>query len=305
MSQVDAAPVDEFALLRAEAADLGIAPIGEVTRAEIAVPGGSVSALHWADRGDGGRAPALTALHGGGLNAHTWTATLLHLGVPAIAIDLPGHGESTWRADFDYRPERNAEAVAAVLDALAPGVRQTVVGQSLGGVTAIALAATRPDLVERLVIVDVSPGLRAEDASPVLEFISALPSFPSREALVDVAAAAGLGGDRRALERGVALNTRVRSDGTVVFKHHLAAPPDGARLDLDFSRLWAPLEAGGVPVLLVRGRTGFLSPEAVAEFARRVPRASIVEIDAGHNVQEQQPAALAAAIDEFIGATAG
>ncbi len=33
-------------------------------------------------------------LHGGGQNAHTWDTVILGLGVPALAIDLPGHGRS-------------------------------------------------------------------------------------------------------------------------------------------------------------------------------------------------------------------
>ena len=59
-------------------------------------------------------------LHGGGQNAHTWDTVALALGRPLIAIDLPGHGHSARRADRDYGPWRNAEAVAVVLDQAAP-----------------------------------------------------------------------------------------------------------------------------------------------------------------------------------------
>ena len=99
-------------------------------------------------------------LHGGGQNAHTWDTVALALGRPLIAVDLPGHGHSDRRADRDYGPWRNAEAVASVLDQVHrrwPGRGLVVVGMSLGGVTAIRLAAVRPDLVRRLVIVDVTP----------------------------------------------------------------------------------------------------------------------------------------------------
>jgi pimeloyl-ACP methyl ester carboxylesterase len=287
--------VDEFAFLAEEAAEVGAAgSLPLVRRVGVATPAGEVSALHW------GESPELVLLHGGGLNAHTWDGTLLALGRPALAVDLPGHGDSAWREDFDYAPRPNARAVAAVLDAFAPGTRQTVVGQSLGGLTGIALVESRPDLVERLVLVDVSPGLRPEDAAQVRDFLAGPLVFGSAEEIVEMALAAGIGSSRQALARGVALNTRVRADGAVVFKHHLASPPAGGRLDVDFQDLWPALEKSTVPILLVRGTTGFLTPRTVAEFASRVPRATIVEIEAGHNVQEQQPAALAAVLATFL-----
>ena len=256
---------------------------------------GDVSLLAW------GGNPEVTLLHGAGLNGHTWDDTLVALESPALALDLPGHGESAWREDFDYRPQTNATAVAAVIDELGGGQPQIVVGQSLGGLTAIALAGARPELVRALVIVDVSPGLRPGDASQVSDFLAGPQVFASRDEIVEKALAAGIGSDRSALERGVELNTRLQDDGTVVFKHHFAYPPEGvAALALDFSALWPALENAGVPVLLVHGTHGFLSPEVVAEFAERVPHAVLVEVDSGHNVQEQQPVALAEAISTFV-----
>ncbi len=288
---------DEFAYLAEEAREVG-APLSlpRVKRTGASTSGGTVSAIVWGD------APAVTLLHGAGLNAHTWDSTLLALGVSAIAVDLPGHGDSEWRDDFDYGPRTNATAVAAVLDQLAPGKPQTIVGQSLGGLTAIALTEARPDLVDALVLVDVSPGLRPGDATQVRDFLAGPQVFASREDIVEKALAAGIGSSRTALERGVVLNTRIRDDGAVVFKHHLANPPAGATaLPSEFGDLWAGVTHSDVPVLLVRGSHGFLSSEVVDEFRAKVPRASVIEIDAGHNVQEQRPAELAATIAELLG----
>ena len=93
-------------------------------------------------------------LHGGEQNAHTWDLVVTALGRPAIAIDLPGHGHSSWREDRDYGPVTNALAVARVISELAPSAAG-VIGMSLGGLTLIRLAADRPELVHRDVIVDV------------------------------------------------------------------------------------------------------------------------------------------------------
>ena len=117
-----------------------------------------MSALAWGDA-----QPELVLLHGGGQNAHTWDTLALALGRPLLAVDLPGHGHSGRRRDRDYGPWRNAEAVAAVVGQAAPAAR-AVVGMSLGGATVIRLAATRPDLVRRAVIVTSRPAAASAPA---------------------------------------------------------------------------------------------------------------------------------------------
>ena len=68
--------------------------------------------------------------------------------------DPDGHGESSW----DGRPftvQDMADDAAAVIEATAPGP-VGVIGLSMGGSTALVLAARRPDLVSRVVIADAS-----------------------------------------------------------------------------------------------------------------------------------------------------
>lgn len=67
-------------------------------------------------------------------------------------VDLPDHGRSAWTEHIDYVDM--AAQVAAVLEADGPA---TVVGHSMGGKVAMVLALTRPDLVEGLVVADMSP----------------------------------------------------------------------------------------------------------------------------------------------------
>ncbi|GAA3300122.1 alpha/beta hydrolase [Dactylosporangium vinaceum] len=287
---------NEFALLAATARDVcytGLLP--RVRRTDTGTIGGRVSALIWGDR------PEVTFLHGAALNAHTWDSTLLLLARPALALDLPGHGDSEWRADFDYAPRTVAPAVAAAVEALTDRP-QVLVGQSLGGLVALAVAQLRPDLVAGLVLVDVSPGQRAEDAQQVRSFLAGPLIFESRAQVAELAVAAGIAGPGPALDRGVLFNTRVRPDGKVIFKHHFGSPPPDAAglLRAEFTDLWPVLEAATVPVLLIRAVHGYLPPDVVAEFAARVPKARIEELDSRHNIQEQRPAELAALIAAFI-----
>jgi len=73
----------------------------------------------------------------------------------ALLIDLPDHGRSPWSASFSF--PAYAAAVAETLAAAAPGERWTLVGHSLGGKTAMVTALQRPDLIERLAVVDIAP----------------------------------------------------------------------------------------------------------------------------------------------------
>ena len=286
-------PTDEFSLLGDEAAEFGIhvATMPRVERISFDASNGvRLSALRW-----GTGEPRVVLLHGGGLNAHTWDATILALDVPALAIDLPGHGHSAWNDAGDYTPATNAESVAAAIATLAPDA-ELIAGQSLGGLTAIAIAATRPEVIRKLALIDISPGLSLADAAPVRDFLDGAIAFDSPDDIVDRAHTFGIGHSRAALQRGVWHNTRQREDGKWVFRHHLTTLPAGAPFLLDFASLWEPLGSVRVPVLLVHGTRGFLSPAVVAEFPQRIPGARTVQVEAGHNVQEDAPVELAAAL---------
>src|ERR1700688_106990 len=138
------------------AEEYGLAFDGPPTVRRVGVevaPGRTMSALVW---GEG--PPELVLLHGGAQNAHTWDTVALALDRPLVAIDLPGHGHSGHRDDHVYWPADNAIAVETAVRALAPNAA-LVVGMSLGGLTALALADRAPDVVRQLVLVDVTPGV--------------------------------------------------------------------------------------------------------------------------------------------------
>jgi pimeloyl-ACP methyl ester carboxylesterase len=94
-------------------------------------------------------------LHGLGCHgAASWTDTAVRLGRPGIVIDLPGHGRSDRPPEFSYTLPATAEAVSRVFEAVAGGDAVDLVSHSLGGSIAIILAASRPDLVRRSVLVE-------------------------------------------------------------------------------------------------------------------------------------------------------
>ncbi|MEJ6732577.1 MAG: alpha/beta hydrolase [Candidatus Nanopelagicales bacterium] len=289
---------DEFSFVEADAARLSLEPpfLSVRRRAFVSEGGEALSALVW-----GETAPEAVYLHGAGLNGHSWDSTILASGEPAIAFDLPGHGDSAWRDSAEYDPGSLSIPLAATISGL-EGPSYVLVGQSLGGLAAIAIADIVGPRVSHLVIVDVTPGHRIAGApnSRISEFIAGPESYASRAEVIERAIAFGIGRNAEDLERGVKLNTKIRSDGRVVFKHHLAALPAGAHNSSDAKSLWPTLEKLDVPILLVCASEGILNSDQILEFTTRTRNASTVTIKAGHNVQHDAPLELAAAIAEFV-----
>lgn len=302
MNLSDRQAPDEFRFLPGDAARVGrSAALPEVDRVSLDTASGTVSALRF----DPSAPPRIVTLHGAGLNAHSFDPFMLALDVPGVSIDLPGHGRSDWRDDADYGPAAIAPAVAEALQQLVdPKTPVVLLGHSLGGLTAAIVAALLPEYVARLVIVDITPGISpSNDASSVLEFITGQRSYETLDEIVDRAIAFGIGHDRAALTRGVALNTRVRSDGRLEWTHHFAhldaLPSSGSTDPLPYAPLWQAIEtveAGETPVSLVRAESGMVGAELASEWHDRFPRSEVVSVAGPHNLHEAAPVELAEAI---------
>jgi len=278
--------VDEFGYLPENAEQAGLTgelpPVARLTH-------GPISALRW-----GTEPVGVVFLHGGGQNAHTWDTVILGLGLPALAIDLPGHGRSAWREDGDYGPALNAAALEPVIRELAPHA-DLVVGMSLGGLTGMRLAVSAPDLVRRLVMVDVTPSAPERHEQMTSAQLGAVAlvrgdrNFPSFEAMVDAAVAASPHRSRESLQRGVFHNAKQLDDGTWTWRYDTFRKGDG------FLGLWGDVPALRTPTTLVRGANSFfVNDDDAAEFARTAPgfQQAILVPDAGHSVQGDQPKAL-------------
>ncbi|MFJ1454757.1 alpha/beta fold hydrolase [Nocardia sp. N2S4-5] len=289
---------DEFGLFAENAAEAGLPWTGppRVRRVSIEIGAGRrVSGLHW---GEG--EPELVLLHGGAQNAHTWDTVALALRRPLLALDLPGHGHSDWWTDHLYTPQLLAEAVAAAVATAAPRAA-AVVGMSLGGLTALRLAARHPDLVRRLVVVDVTPGAgdNPGKTAAVVTFVQGPVDFASFDEILDRTVEHNPGRSVSSLRRGILHNARQREDGRWVWRYDRIRPTADGTFDL--TALWDDVAAVRAPLLLVRGeRSPVVDDADVAELLRRQPRARVVVVDgAGHSVQGDRPIELARLIDDF------
>jgi len=290
----------EFELLEGNAREYGLAWSGkpEVARVVHDVGAGQrVSGIRW-----GSAEPELVLLHGGAQNAHTWDTALLALRRPALALDLPGHGHSDWRADHDYRPERNAEAAAVAIRALAPRAR-LVVGMSLGGLSAFALASRSPELVRELVIVDVTPGVNREKSRAIADFVRGPETFESFDVLLERTVAHNPTRSVESLRRGALHNARELPDGRWSWRYDRNFAAGKSRMaEIDFGAIWEHVSRVRCPITLLRGALSpVVADEDVAEFRRRQPDAVVQTIaGAGHSIQGDRPLELAAILSELL-----
>src|SRR3954468_16585259 len=109
-------------------------------------------------------APPVLLVYGLGANTVSWLpvgqALADRRNGPVLALDLAGFGY-TRSVGTTATVQRNAALVIAALEAYGPGV---VVGNSMGGAIAVKVSAQRPDLVQRLIL--VNPALRPVFGSP-------------------------------------------------------------------------------------------------------------------------------------------
>jgi pimeloyl-ACP methyl ester carboxylesterase len=293
---------DEFALFHENAEEYGVEWHGPPTVRRVSVPVDGercLSALVW-----GSSPPELVLLHGGAQNAHTWDTVALALDRPLVAIDLPGHGHSDHRPDGPFSPRENARDVAIAIRELAPDAR-AVVGMSLGGLTSIALTTAAPELVRRLVLVDVTPGVDRDKAAPIAQFIAGPESFESFDEILARTIEFNPTRTEASLRRGVLHNAVERDDGRWVWRYQRPRiiETDEMEIPADFATLWDDLDDVRVPIMLVRGAaSGTVVDDAdEAELRRRQPDARVELVDgAGHSIQGDRPVELAALLTDFV-----
>jgi pimeloyl-ACP methyl ester carboxylesterase len=260
--------------------------------------------LHYLDWRTRGALPLLF-LHGGRLTAHTWDLVCLALRSQfrCLALDQRGYGDSEWSPSLDYGPETNASDIAAWIAHL--GVeRPVLIGQSLGGLHAMAYAARDPARVRAMVLVDVGPGIRAPGVERIVSFAMEEPGPGSFEEFLERAVAFNPRRDPRLLRRSLLHSLRELDDGTWTWKHDPGrhTPEYLASTRASVERLRERASAIRSPVLVVRGaESDVFSDSDAARFAEELPDGRWAKVPAaGHNVQGDNPRGLAAVLTDFL-----
>jgi pimeloyl-ACP methyl ester carboxylesterase len=246
----------------------------------------------------GTRIAFLHGLFGQGRN-FTQIAKALQPEARSLLVDLPNHGRSAWTDRFDY-----VEAADLLAAHLASGFAEAgpvhVVGHSMGGKVAMVLALRHPDLVDRLVVLDIAPA----SGGSLGEFAHLLDSL----AAIDVSTLSRRSdADERLAER--VHDARVRG----FLLQNLRPDGDAFRWQANLELLRRDLSAIGDfpdvgdttfdhPVLWVAGeRSDYIGPEHAPAMRRLFPRTTLVTVKgAGHWVHSEQPEAFVSILRTFL-----
>jgi pimeloyl-ACP methyl ester carboxylesterase len=245
---------------------------------------------------DGQRVVFLHGLFGQGRN-FTQIAKALTPELRSVLVDLPNHGKSAWTESTDY--EQVSETVADWLRESYGGDSVHVVGHSMGGKVAMVLALRHPELVDRLVVVDIAPvdNEGSDEFEHLLDSLADLDiDSVERRSDADEQLAARVDDDR---VRGFLLqNLRSGSDGM-----HWLANLDLLRRELDtiggFPDIDATFER---PVMWVAGeRSPYIKAEHEPMMRQLFPLTRTVTIkEAGHWVHSEKAEEFVTALRVFL-----
>jgi pimeloyl-ACP methyl ester carboxylesterase len=249
-------------------------------------------------------APPALLVHGLGGSTNNWTdfTGLIRTAVDVQSLDLPGFGRSDAPPDRDYSIPGQARRVVGYLEQSGRGPVH-LVGNSMGGVISILVAAQRPDLVRTLTLLDpavpdvrplrVHPlkadwrmvflvvpalgeyALRRMSAVPVERRVQATISlclahperYPQRRFDEDVVEA------RRRVQLPNASTAMLRATRGLVASQLLSR-----------RRVWDALPRITAPTLVVwGGQDRLVAPDLAPVVAGRIPQSRLLELpDVGH-----------------------
>jgi pimeloyl-ACP methyl ester carboxylesterase len=257
---------------------------------------------------EAGSGPPVMLVHGLGATKVSMLPTVAALagsGCRAIALDLPGFGDSVKPIRAPYHAPYFASAVVALMDALGVA-RADVVGNSLGGRIALEMGMRYPERTRRLGLLAPSLAwLRGRPWAPLLRLISPQLGLlqPTPRPVVEALVRAVVPGERSQEWTAAGVDEFLRSyltpRGRAAFyaaaRNIYLEEPHGPR------GLWTRLASLEAPSLFVWGREDRIVPIAFEGHIREVlPGASHLELDCGHVPQLEAPEETHAALSEFF-----
>lgn len=210
-----------------------------------------------------------------------------------IAIDMRNHGDSFWNIDNTYVVL--AGDLAEIIDYI--GGKAHVLGHSMGGKAAMVLALSRPELVEKLIVVDIAPVAYSHShAANILAMRSVDLTKVSRRSEADAQLAKHLP------DAGL----------RAFFLQSLAITPEGAKWKLNLDALEqnaaqiigfpATTTQFSGPTLFLKGAlSDYINPANELQIRALFPNSKISQIEgAGHWLQADKPGELTEIAARFV-----
>ena len=271
----------------------------------VRAPSGVRLASEVTSTADSRRAIPVVFLHATGFSRGVWrpVARLLADAAPGIALDLRGHGNSD-KPDSPYDWPLFAEDVAAYVEQL-PAEQVVLCGHSMGGATAVEVAARLPDRVAALALVEpaLSPTQGATQSAMVATTLRRTHSWPNQTAAEQHLASRSpyRYWDREVLAEYFATGLTHTKDGPCT----LSCTPEieaAIYAETGSSQAWSQLSQINCPIWVLRatgdqGMASTVSPlitQIAPDIVERLVDGS------GHFVSMEQPGLVATFIREML-----
>ncbi|HEX6351132.1 MAG TPA: alpha/beta hydrolase [Candidatus Dormibacteraeota bacterium] len=259
----------------------------KATEFDLTLPGGRLHAQRFGST----EAPLVICVPGLSANLKTFDFLCERLAgeqLQMVAMDLRGRGRSDITSPGTYGWPGHARDLFAAADALG-AERFSLIGHSMGAAVSMTAASQDGSRLERVVLIDFCGQPEASSLIPIQSSVNRLgQTFPSTEFYIDAVKSLGLiepwnpywdAYFRYELEP-VAGGVRPRSQKDAVLEDYAGGDASASY------GLWPSLT---MPVLLVwasreimPGMGYLVSPADRDRFAREVPSATVVEVDANH-----------------------
>ncbi len=254
--------------------------------------------LNYRQYSDSGK--PLLVLHGlfGSLGNWGWHSKQLAEHFAVVGVDLRNHGDSPHADEFDYQVM--AEDVRQLMAEL--GLESCgIVGHSMGGKVAMQLALSYPDLVERLVVVDIAPVAYPEDADGHMNVLAAMDAVRLDEVKSRTQAEETLKEyiEEDAIRKFVLTNLVRNDEGAFEWRLNKEA----IRENYPALRAAPLMERSFTkPVLFVKGSlSSYILPQHESAIREMFPEATVkVIMEAGHWLHAEQPQALQKLLLKFL-----
>ncbi len=237
--------------------------------------------LHYHEAGVG-NGPTIVLLHGGGPGASSWSNFARNIAVLArefhvLAVDQPGFGRSDKPTEHPQYFTHSAAALKHLLDALEITGRVHLLGNSLGGGTAVRFALDYPDRAGKLVLMGpggLSINLFAPDPTEGVKRLAKFNSTPTRENL-------------EAFLRIMVFDQSLITDELIDERFASASTPEAlaatramgksfAGADFEQGMIWRDAYKLRQPVLLIWGREDRVNPlDGALVATKMIPRVQL------------------------------
>ena len=254
--------------------------------------------IHYVDWGNASAQP-LVMVHGLDRVARTFDHVAPHFATRyhVIALDMRGHGDSSWDPEGRYTVEDHATDLAGVVSAL--GLRNIVLwGNSTGGRVVQVFAGQHPELVSHVIAEDVGPERPRQIADNYSRRVAQEEAgWSSEDELLAQLRKTNAGTTDAVLVPYVRYGTKRRDDGRLVWKRDPQLVKGFVATDL-----WRFVREIKAPTLyVIGGRSTIVPKDTQDELKKTLPRVTIVTMPGlGHYPSDEKPEEFLAIVDDFL-----